>query len=362
MGTKICKGCKRELPLDEIHFYRNRNTSDGYENKCKVCRGGQYKETRKEYPTKENYKRCKHCGQEKHISHFRKSKSSNDGYKPICKECSNDPNIQIMKYIDNTSKMKICTKCKRELPANTNYFNKHRWQKDGLYCQCKECRGYKFTINKVEVEEGMKVCRKCQSILPATKQYFLEDKRVKDGLFARCRVCTGGNYQTENNDVPDGYKICTVCKHIFPKTEEYFYKCSSKYDRFYSSCKQCTRKKLKHKNHIFAIKEQKRKALKKSLPHNLTAEQWKAIKKEFNNQCCYCGKKDKKLTQEHFIPLTKGGEYTINNIIPACKSCNSSKNNKDFFDWYPKQPFYSKEREQKILDYLGYNEQQSISI
>ncbi len=63
----------------------------------------------------------------------------------------------------------------------------------------------------------------------------------------------------------------------------------------------------------------------------------------------------KRLEQEHFVPISSNGPYTANNIIPACKSCNSSKRDSDFFSWYPKQPFYSKRREAKILRYLNYD-------
>lgn len=58
------------------------------------------------------------------------------------------------------------------------------------------------------------------------------------------------------------------------------------------------------------------------------------------------------LTQDHFLPLSKGGEYTVNNIIPACKNCNCSKQDKDFSEWYSKQEFYRKERELKILEHV----------
>ena len=105
------------------------------------------------------------------------------------------------------------------------------------------------------------------------------------------------------------------------------------------------------------ISKQKRRAKLKSLPATLSIEQWKTIKEDFNHQCAYCGKQLKNLTQDHFIPLSKDGEYTKENIIPACRSCNCSKNDKDFFEWYPVQPFYRKEREQYILEYLGNSQQ-----
>ncbi len=63
----------------------------------------------------------------------------------------------------------------------------------------------------------------------------------------------------------------------------------------------------------------------------------------FNNKCGYCGKQDQ-LSEDHFIPLTKGGKHFLTNIVPACKSCNSSKHNSMPEDWYSRQTFYSKDR------------------
>lgn len=60
---------------------------------------------------------------------------------------------------------------------------------------------------------------------------------------------------------------------------------------------------------------------------DLTAEQWKEIKKQHKQRCRYCGKK-RKLTQDHVVPLENGGSHTASNIVPACKNCNSSKGTK----------------------------------
>jgi len=67
-----------------------------------------------------------------------------------------------------------------------------------------------------------------------------------------------------------------------------------------------------------------RRARLRGLPSTLTAEQWEAIKAIYHYRCAYCGKK-KPLTQDHIIPAAHGGGYTIQNIIPACQSCNSQK-------------------------------------
>ena len=89
----------------------------------------------------------------------------------------------------------------------------------------------------------------------------------------------------------------------------------------------------------------------------LTIEQWMKIKQDFNFKCAYCGE-ELLLTMEHFVALNKGGEYTKENIIPVCGSCNFSKCDREFEEWYHRQEFYSKKRESFIYKYLGYKHNQ----
>jgi 5-methylcytosine-specific restriction endonuclease McrA len=122
------------------------------------------------------------------------------------------------------------------------------------------------------------------------------------------------------------------------------------------------RQYMKNNKDKIAIYRNKSRAIKKKLENNLTLKQWDFIKQHFNNCCAYCGE-EKPLAQEHFIPLSKDREYTHNNIIPACKSCNSSKSDSDFYKWYLKQKYYSKKRKQKILEFLNYkNGTQQLTI
>lgn len=58
---------------------------------------------------------------------------------------------------------------------------------------------------------------------------------------------------------------------------------------------------------------------------DLTRAQWDSIKATFGQRCAYCGEKPKRLTQDHLIPLSKGGDHTAANVVPACKPCNSRK-------------------------------------
>ncbi|MCM3030358.1 MULTISPECIES: HNH endonuclease [unclassified Niallia] len=101
---------------------------------------------------------------------------------------------------------------------------------------------------------------------------------------------------------------------------------------------------------------------KRSAVSNFTLIEWEKCKTFFDNECCYCGGKSQELQQDHFIQVAKNGEYTKTNIVPACSSCNSSKNDRDFFEWFKQQKYYSLEREIKILSYLGREINDSLSL
>ncbi len=83
---------------------------------------------------------------------------------------------------------KICTKCRRELPATTDYFHRHRQIKSGLRPVCKDCR----RTGEIRVKDGMKRCRKCHQWKPATTEYFNNKPDGLLGLNAVCKECVCG--------------------------------------------------------------------------------------------------------------------------------------------------------------------------
>ena len=48
--------------------------------------------------------------------------------------------------------------------------------------------------------------------------------------------------------------------------------------------------------------------------------------------CCYCASRDH-LSVDHLIPTKRGGANTGDNIVWACRSCNSSKCAADALEW-----------------------------
>lgn len=72
----------------------------------------------------------------------------------------------------------------------------------------------------------------------------------------------------------------------------------------------------------------KRRAQKQNVENSLTLEQWNKILKEQKNKCAICNRKFNaklKPSQDHIIPLSKGGGYFYGNIQALCKRCNSTK-------------------------------------
>ncbi len=69
-----------------------------------------------------------------------------------------------------------------------------------------------------------------------------------------------------------------------------------------------------------------------AVDHDLSKEQWAALKEAWGG-CAYCGVTDKPLQRDCVQALSRGGRYTLDNIAPACRSCNASKCNDEVTGW-----------------------------
>jgi 5-methylcytosine-specific restriction endonuclease McrA len=78
---------------------------------------------------------------------------------------------------------------------------------------------------------------------------------------------------------------------------------------------------------------------------------FQAIREEFSS-CVWCGKEGTEVI-DHIIPIRKGGINVKGNLVVACRSCNSSKSNKDWLEWYKTRSFYSEQTERFIRDRLS---------
>ncbi|BCI54211.1 HNH endonuclease [Mycolicibacterium litorale] len=66
--------------------------------------------------------------------------------------------------------------------------------------------------------------------------------------------------------------------------------------------------------------------------NDLTADEWSALKEAWNG-CAYCGATDGTMQRDCVMAISRGGRYTLDNVVPACASCNTSKCNDEVTGW-----------------------------
>jgi len=66
--------------------------------------------------------------------------------------------------------------------------------------------------------------------------------------------------------------------------------------------------------------------------HDLTDDQWARLQAEWGG-CAYCGETDQPLQRDCVLAISRGGRYTLDNVVPACRSCNASKCNDEVTGW-----------------------------
>jgi 5-methylcytosine-specific restriction endonuclease McrA len=81
-----------------------------------------------------------------------------------------------------------------------------------------------------------------------------------------------------------------------------------------------------------ATAARRRKRRMDRVEHDLSEVQWTALKLAWDG-CAYCGATDRSLQRDCVLAISRGGRYTLDNIAPACRSCNTSKCNDEVTSW-----------------------------
>lgn len=153
-----------------------------------------------------------------------------------------------------------------------------------------------------------------------------DELRPPDG-FLRCSDCLSVKSETDfyRRPTPDGRDAaCKPCRRRYqrPVTERWRQEHPESQDQW--------RRNNPDKVAVLSAKRQARR--RKNDVRLVTLRDWERLCRRYDHCCAYCGEK-RPLTQDHVIPVSRGGRHSIGNLLPACKPCNSSKNARLLAEW-----------------------------
>jgi 5-methylcytosine-specific restriction endonuclease McrA len=199
---------------------------------------------------------------------------------------------------------KTCTKCQRSFPATTSYFGKHT--KNGLRPECKECLArwkkqyYQVHADRINEKKKQYVQAHAERTKEYRKQYYQANaERISE--------------RHKRYDQAHAEHIKERKRQYRQAHAEHIHKWQKQYKRSHPELRRASDTKRRARKNGAAISD-------------FTAQQWQDMQAAYDHRCVYCHKRYKgKLTQDHITPISKGGNHTYSNIVPACRRCNSSK-------------------------------------
>lgn len=244
------------------------------------------------------------------------------------------------------------------LPATPEYFGRNQNNPDGLQYWCRHCdRVYKRewrAAHRESTRQSQKqwVEEHADQYTEIKREsdhryYFANAERIKARVL-RYRIANAEwkrdydrRWQRENADKKNTYSR-NWRKRNPDKVRE-----------------QCRKWRRQNPEKARAI-TQRRIAKRRELPSTLTNEQWERCLEYWDYKCCVCRRPVGLwhiLAEDHWIPQSKGGGYTNDNIVPLCHSrdgsnglgsCNHSKGNKMPLEWLIEE--FGEHEAQRILE------------
>lgn len=159
----------------------------------------------------------------------------------------------------------------------------------------------------------MKVCKVCGELKPYSE--FHRTTKSSDGYRTRCKSC---RYKIEGE--ANRARVKEWAKNNPDKRREQTRKIRSVPG---SRKEEGRRRYLKNKDYFYEA-VRKRRARKTGNGGSHTIKEWRELKEKYGNRCLCCGQ-IVPLTEDHIMPLSKGGTDNIDNIQPLCILCNHRK-------------------------------------
>jgi 5-methylcytosine-specific restriction endonuclease McrA len=193
---------------------------------------------------------------------------------------------------DAAKEMGVCTHKFYVMVGRSRFYRNSRWRPCGT---CAEVKNLKddFHYKKGASKDRAYECKLCQN------------KRVADYL-VRNRQKEAARHRARRASDPE---------HEAAKTRKYYEK------------RKAEGRHLEYKN--------RRKALERGGNAEDCGAVYKAVRLQKWIHCHYCGKQvsGSDCHIDHVIPLSRGGDHRVANMVFACPRCNESKGSKLLSEW-----------------------------
>lgn len=268
----------------------------------------------------------------------------------------------------NTLETKVCTTCKIEKAATKEFFYKAERGLYGLKSKCKECDSKRAKSYYLDNQEKLKEYYKTYSKENPEKEKLRKQKYYNENKNEISKKYKDWYYKNHEYNLQRAKDWIKNNPEKYKKMMENSKESKSAYNKlYYQANKERINERAKRwrENNpgLNAKYQQTRRHRKKNSITIYSDNTWEETIKEFNYKCAYCNTDEEQLTQEHIIPVSKGGGYLRSNIIPACQSCNSSKGNRNMSVWYKEQEFFNEDNLIKINKWAAIEDGiQQISI
>ncbi|HEX6293360.1 MAG TPA: HNH endonuclease [Herpetosiphonaceae bacterium] len=218
---------------------------------------------------------------------------------------------------------KSCITCKELKPLSD--FPTRRDSPDGYRNQCHVCRKLaRYNTTPGFLGPGdTKTCALCKKVKPVDQ--FWTSKVQRSGFTTRCKECgqaAARDWKRRNKDKIRAYEQAN---------REYLLKLRRDWVERNRSRYLALRRKAA-KTPYWKAYNRNKQALRRTLSRqgDVTPEKLQALL-DSQHRCYYCHKpftSRRKKTIDHVIPIVKGGEHVLSNLVVACQSCNSIKHDK----------------------------------
>jgi 5-methylcytosine-specific restriction endonuclease McrA len=205
--------------------------------------------------------------------------------------------------------LKTCCMCK--IAQDTDNFCQHKNRLDNLSDQCRHCA-------KLYRQQHQADKKKYQSSSPEYKKEYRRQNKERANYLRRLN--------RKNN--PDKYR--QLAKLRYQKNKRSIREHQKKYYLAHKNYFQSKNKNYRLANREYILlKNRKRKRLLSG--SNISQLEIKQLLIKHNNSCYYCKcsvNSGFNLHLDHKIPLVRGGQHNIHNLVPACATCNLRKGTK----------------------------------